>query len=344
MAIEVMKFDHEHAADEEYDAYNVCSNQIRRERLPDDPPIPLEETIQRFQNIPDMVDATFWVAKSADEADVVAFGGLYLPLEDNLHMAQFDVNVLPAYRRQGIGKSLMAEIVAVAQEKNRRLMIAGAMAKVPAGAAFLSEIGAEKGLETHTNQLTLADLDREIIGQWIEKAEERGHDFEIGLWEGRYPEEALDTVVELEDLLNQQPFGDLEVEDFASSPEIIQQQEDSFFARGYDRRTLYVREKATGKYAGYTEIFWHANRPDVINQGMTGVFPDFRNKGLGRWLKAEMMNMILTKHAQAKFVRTQNADSNAPMLKINVEMGFKPYIAESLWQGDTEKVAEYLAR
>ena len=34
---------------------------------------------------------------------------------------------------------------------------------------------------------------------------------------------------------------------------------------------------------------------------------------------------------------------NAPMLKINDELGFKPYIAEAIWQVDTEKVAEYVS-
>jgi len=60
-------------------------------------------------------------------------------------------------------------------------------------------------------------------------------------------------------------------------------------------------------------------------------------------LKAEMLDRVLTKQPQAKFVRTQNADMNAPMMKINNEIGFKPYIAEAVWQVETEKIAKYLA-
>jgi hypothetical protein len=38
----------------------------------------------------------------------------------------------------------------------------------------------------------------------------------------------------------------------------------------------------------------------------------------------------------------ENADSNEPMLKINYELGFNPYISECIWQVETEKVLGYL--
>jgi hypothetical protein len=40
-------------------------------------------------------------------------------------------------------------------------------------------------------------------------------------------------------------------------------------------------------------------------------------------------------------IRTGKANSNAPMLKINNELGFKPYMSQVIWQVETEKVAEY---
>jgi GNAT superfamily N-acetyltransferase len=150
--------------------------------------------------------------------------------------------------------------------------------------------------------------------------------------------------VELHSLLNQQPTGDLDVEDFTHSEDHIRQTENTIFARGNERWTLFAREAESGRFAGYTEVLWNPNRPEIISQGMTGVFPEFRNRGLGRWLKAAMLDRILAERPQAKFVRTGNADMNAPMLKINDELGFKPYIAEAIWQVETERVAEYLSR
>jgi GNAT superfamily N-acetyltransferase len=71
--------------------------------------------------------------------------------------------------------------------------------------------------------------------------------------------------------------------------------------------------------------------------------PEYRNHGLGRWLKAAMLAKVLHERPQVQFVRTGNANSNAPMLKINAALGFKPYLAQSIWQVETERVAAYLA-
>ncbi len=42
-------------------------------------------------------------------------------------------------------------------------------------------------------------------------------------------------------------------------------------------------------------------------------------------------------------IDTYNAGSNAPMLSINVEMGFKPVRIETVWQGDLALLRERLS-
>jgi GNAT superfamily N-acetyltransferase len=344
MPIGIRYWDLRNATDDEVAAFNRCSNQMRAERLPDDPPIPVEETLQTLRNLPDFIQLAVWTASSPERGEMVAYGLAQYSLEDNLHMAQFAISVLHEFRRRGLGRELLSRIVQVAGEQNRRLLITDTTDRIPAGEAFMRRIGAERGLETHTNQLAIADLDRDLLRQWQERAKDRAAGFELGLWEGRYPEEEIDAIVQLHGLLNQQPFGDLEIEDFTYSAEHLRQTEASIFARGNERWTLYVREVESGQFAGYTEVLWNPNRPAIIDQGMTGVFPEYRNRGLGRWLKAAMLDKILTERPQAKFVRTGNADMNAPMMKINSELGFKPYIAEIVWQVETGKVEEYLSQ
>ncbi len=331
------------ASDEEYYALNKIINTVRYERQPDDPPIPLEETTNQLKNLPSFVDLKMWCVWNEDLSEMIAQGNVGLMrTEENKHLAQFDIIVHPNYRRRGIGKHLLSFITEAALADHRRLLLTDTNDRIPAGEAFMHRLAAQRGLEGHVNQLKMVDLDRTLIQQWLDNGQKNTAEFELGFWEGNYPQEQLQEIVELLDLTNQQPFGDLAVEEMHITPDQLIEMQKMDAARGNQRCTFYVVEKATGKFAGYTETVWNANRPEILRQDMTGVFPQYRGKGLGRWLKAAMLDRQLKLHPEIKFVRTTNADTNAAMLRINNELGFKPYMTSILWQMEIAKVQEYL--
>lgn len=331
----------------EYAALTAHINALRQERLPDDPPIPLAESIANLQSTPPFVDLHawgIWQAQPEPEPAVMAARGYVaiLRMEGNQHLAQFEITVLPAYRRQGLGRQLLQQVATVAQQEQRRMLLTNSTDRIPAGAAFLMRMGAVKGLETHTNQLRLAELDQTLLTRWLAKGAENSTDFELGFWDGAYPEEQLAAVVELLEVVNQQPRGTLDIEDTHITPAELRQIEKNLFARGSQRWTYYLTDRATGKFAGFTETVWNPNRPELLQQEMTGVFPQYRNRGLGLWLKAAMLAKVLQDRPTVKYIRTGNADSNAAMLKINTALGFKPYTAEALWQVETQTALAYL--
>lgn len=331
------------ATQAEYAAINRHLNRMRRERLPDDQPSPVEDTIQQFQSLPDFVDFKVWIAWDAGNTEIIAQGNVsFLDMDENRHLAQFDITVLPEYRRQGYGRQLLRRIAAAAQANGRRLLMTDTNDRIPGGEAFMRRLGAQAGLVGHVNQLRLADLDRDLLARWLAQRQALSDEFELGLWDGAYPETEMEGILELVKLTNQQPLGDLEINDLNLNADQIRQMEAGFFARGLQRWTFYVRQRATGKYAGYTETIWNPHNPQVLRQEMTGVFPEFRNHGLGRWLKAAMLDKVIQDHPEVKYVRTQNADTNAAMLKINTELGFQPYMASTLWQVELERVLDYL--
>jgi len=331
------------ASSKEYAAFNKIINVVRKERQPDDPPIPLEETTNQLKNLPSFVDLKMWCVWTEDHSEMIAQGNVGLMhTDENKHLAQFDIIVHPDYRCQGLGKQLLRLITEAALADHRRLLLTDTNNRIPAGEAFMQRLAAQRGLEGHVNQLKMVDLDRKLIQEWLEQGQKNAAEFELGFWEGNYPQEQLQEIVKLLDLTNQQPFGDLEVEEMHITPEQLIEMEKMDKARGNQRCTFYVLEKASQKFAGYTETVWNPNRPEILRQDMTGVFPQYRGKGLGRWLKAAMLDRMLNLHPEIKFVRTTNADTNAAMLRINNELGFKPYMTSILWQMEITKVQEYL--
>lgn len=329
------------ASDSEYAALNIFMNEIRAERLPDDPPVPLEEEVQRWRTIPSFIDLPLWIA--AGEAGIEGYGSATIfRTGDNPHMVDFTIAVRKAGRRRGIGTQLLQRIAEVTQREGRHLLITSTQSTVPAADGFLHRIGARVGLESHTNQLDLHDLDRTLLAQWQARATERAGDFELLIWTGEYPEEHLEQFASVLEAMNRAPRGSLEVRDFHVTPEQLREWSRASRERGQERWTMVARERSTGRFAGFTEVFWHPNRPAILSQEGTGVLPEFQNRGLGRWLKAAMLDKVLRERPTVTKVRTGNADSNAPMLNINYQLGFRPYISHYVWQVELAQVLAYL--
>lgn len=342
MTNEIQKLDLKSLTDADFVAINALNNTMRAERLPDDPPVPLAETRARLAHIPDFVDIHSWVAREDDA--LIGRGNLVLlNMDTNQHLAQVEIEVHPEHRHNGLGQTFLQLIAEKALEHKRTLLITDTSSCVPSGVSFLEQCGFTRGLETRVSQLDLRELDPKLLEDWIARAEERASGFELGFWDGAYPEDELPAIAELMNVMNTAPRGELEMEDFHFTPQMLRQLEENTFGPGGKRLTAYARERATNRFAGFTEITYHPNRPQILNQGGTGVFPDFRNLGLGRWIKAATLQRVLKTLPEARFVRTGNATTNAAMLGINVALGFKPYFTHTDWQADTVRVLERLA-
>ncbi len=314
-------------------------NAERHERVPDDPAIPLEENLANWRNIPKHESVLSFVY--SDTSRIVAYGDVGFELEgENMHLCGSSISVLPKFRRQGLGKKLLEQVLNLAKRENRRIIIFTTNERIPAGVAFAKKIGAKRGIDNHTNRLLLEELDREMLGRWIQEAPVE--EFELGFYTNEFPESELEAICELFDVMNTAPKGELEINDEKLTVEKFLDWEKQGKATGTQRWMAFVRERSTGHYAGFTETGWNPNRPHILGQWGTGVDPVYRGKGLGKWLKAAMLEKAIQERPELTQVRTGNADSNGPMLKINHAMGFKPFIANTDWQLEVDATLERL--
>ena len=143
--------------------------------------------------------------------------------------------------------------------------------------------------------------------------------------------------------MNTMPHDDLDVEDQVRDADWVAQREQQQAQSPGDRWTIFARERATQRLVGYTQVFFYEDWPGHVDQGDTGVHPGHRGHGLGRWLKAAMIDRIFREKPESFRIRTHNAFSNAPMLAINNELGFVVTAKQTVWEADVEEVLRRVA-
>jgi mycothiol synthase len=316
-------------------------NRMRLETQPDDPAIPPEELIAQVKHLPPILHLHFWHVPTGSSLEASAQAQMF-DMDTNGHVAEINIQIEPHLRRRGHGATLLRHVALHARAAGRTLLLASSNDRAPAGAPFLERFGFKPGLANHVNQLVVADLDPNLMRSWVQQAAERAANYELFTLHGAYPEERLEDIVAIQEVMNTAPRGDLKVEDTHVTPEMVRQMEAMMLARGGTRAATFAQHRQSGKLVGYSELTWVTTRPEIVSQQGTGVHPEHRGSGLGRALKAANALAMLEQNPAAKFIRTGNADENAPMLKINHAMGFKPYYAATQWQAEVSEVLERL--
>ena len=313
-------------------------HQYRRVRLaesrPDDPlrPDAIEELGLKRE---DPFDLVFRYEVAEDEVMLSWFSGSTArpgtpAYDSNKHLFWADLYVRRDFRRQRIGSSWMPVLLELMDEHGCTLV--GISTEEDSGHAFLRWLGAEAKLVGAENRLKLADVDWSMAQRWADEGPRRSPQTALEFYEGRLPEEMLeDFAPQLTSLLRNIPFEDLDIGEILVTPDHMR----DWYARmdlgGELQYTLLTREP-NGVISAMTDTTWAPYRPTILSQRFTGVRTDARGRGLGKWIKAEMLIRLRQIHPEIEWAVTENAGSNAPMLGINKKLGFKQYRVETEYQ------------
>lgn len=311
------------------------------ELAPDgDPPVPYEQRLVDWRNTFESEAVPRWVLW--DGPKVVATAGAYLDLEQNLENAFGVVYVHPDHRGSNRGRVIATPMFDGVQADNRS-RIAIEINQGRPEEVIAIRAGMKPAYTAKRSRLSLPELDWSLMDTWVGRSEERASEYELLFFPGPIDEAYLEAFCELTLVMNTAPRDDYEEEDEIITPEIWRDVEVKEKARKREILTYVARHKPTGALAGFTTVFCHLLQPDQVWQGDTGVDPAHRNRGLGRWLKAAMALKLREAYPEAVRIDTYNAGSNAPMLSINIEMGFRPVMIETVWQGNLATLRERLS-
>jgi GNAT superfamily N-acetyltransferase len=285
-----------------------------------------------------------WVAWNEDRTAMLGVVLLGLGFtETNRDKAAIGVYVRPEERGKGLAKALLQPAVARALEEGRVLLDAGGPSDSVA-TSFCEAMGAELKITERKSRMVLADVDRSMLEEWVVRSKERAEGYSLLAWDGPVPDEYLERFVNLTMVMNTAPRDDLEMEDWIHTPERHREGEQRGLRNGTTWWTLVARHDATDELVGYTELYFPGYSDEVAWQEATATDPAHRDKGLGRLLKATNALRLMDEKPSVRYVDTWNAYSNAPMLGINIAMGFEVVKSVSEYQIRTEALRDRLSR
>jgi mycothiol synthase len=324
--------------------YHVLRREQHNELHPDDPLDP-DEVVEARMKKPSPYDRPEYFEMSRDGEMVSWFAAeTVTPINPeyatNKHLIWVDIYVRVEERRKRIAASWLRVLDELMADHGSA--VAGLSTHQESGHGFLKWLGAAAKLTDIESRLTFADVDMDMMRSWVEEGARRSPQTRLEIYDGRLPEAMLaEFAARRSELLNTIPFEDLDIGDIVVTPEKILDYYDRAEATGEVPHEVLTREP-DGTISGMTDIAAYTHRPTMLEQQFTGVRPDARGRGLGKWIKAAMLLHVRELYPQAEYIVTDNAHSNGPMLKINRAMGFKAYREATEYQVSRDQIQSRL--
>lgn len=337
MAVEISQINTETAPEsllQELAEYYVV---VEAEDLPGDPPTPYEVRIADWRNVLPHYPVRRWAMR--EDGEIVAVAVTALDMEQNLENGFGRVHVHPDHRGRGFARKIATPMFDHLEESGRTRFDTWVKKDHPAE-DLTAALGLKPVYGEKRSRLSIADLDMDLMSHWITRSQERAGDYELRYHPSPLPDYLVEDFCDLAYIMNTAPREEFDVEDEVLTPKMWRDLEKSVLEARCQLHNLIAVHKPSGAFAGYTQIKTQDLQPDLAWQWDTGVHPDHRNRGLGRWLKADLICRIVDGYPEVIRVDTFNAGSNAAMLNINAQMGFVPIHLNNAWQGDLAMVRE----
>lgn len=247
---------------------------------------------------------------------VVGAVDLGLSLQDNTHLADLEVSVLPGHRRRGVGRALHVEATRLRRAAGRT-SACGEVYAVPGvdspGVAFATALGYRS---MHVEDHLLLPLPATPPA-----VDPVGYD--IVTWRDRCPEEYVEAYCAMRTRMNHDvPVGDLDHEPVDMTVDRLRVGEERT-ARSYASVVAAARRREDGVLCGYS-LTYLALGTDRALQDDTLVMPAHRGRHLGAALKAATLAVVQAEHPERIAIHTWTDPDNLPMYRTNTDFGYRP--------------------
>ncbi|MGW1105731.1 GNAT family N-acetyltransferase [Streptomyces sp. NPDC002540] len=272
---------------------------------------------------PDRGLSSHRLAWLASDTDGIPVGSAFLRLFTRAgqeHLAELDLHVHPAERRNRTGSRLLEAAVAAARQDGRRCVITQAEAG-SAGDRFLTARGFRRVMTLTLTRLPLAEAD---ITALAEITEQPHPGYRLASWEGTVPDGLAETFVASRRAMDDMPMGSTDFGTVTWDLAQVRAAAAVIEKRGDLLHTVVAIDESDGSIAGFTELVVPGDGKGDGQHYGTGVLPEHRGHGLGRWMKAASIRQAHERHPDLGGLLTDTADNNPYMRHINDALGYAP--------------------
>jgi GNAT superfamily N-acetyltransferase len=261
-----------------------------------------------------------WLASNEAEIPV---GSAFLRLFDAAgqeHLAELNLNVHPAERRQQVGTRLLEAAVTEARAQGRRSIITQAAAHSP-GDEFAAARGFRRVLTLIYSRLALDTADHDALASTAERPHPG---YRIEQWTGSVPDALAATFVASRRAMDDMPMGATDFGTVTWNLDGVRAAAQAVAKRGDLLYTVAAIDDRDGTVAGFSELVIPGSGKGDGQHYSTGVLPEHRGHGLGGWMKAVAILQVRRRHPDLAGLLTDTANTNAPMMRINEMLGYRP--------------------
>jgi GNAT superfamily N-acetyltransferase len=244
-------------------------------------------------------------------------GGVIHHMPEQFHPDRYamDVMVPPAERRGGVGAALYDRLLAELRDRGAAVVRGQAKESMPEGLAFAAKRGFVEIQRAWESRLDVAAFDAAPFAGAAERVAAQGIVMTTLAAERARDPEALRKAYELHLVVNRDvpevdPVTDVPFEHFLGH----EVEGPGALPDGY------LLALDGDSYVAESALYATEEDPDVLYQGLTGVIPAYRGRGIAMALK--LLTVAYAREHGKREIRTWNNTRNRPMLRINEAMGF----------------------
>lgn len=285
------------------------------------------------------------------DGEIVGRGLFETTSDSDSPTAWLTIDVLPEFRRRGIGSALYEHLLQVAE--GRTVLQAyvlygpdvaaspipsptgfGAVPSTDPGSAFLTHRGFALGQVERFSRLPLP---ADVTGLLAPAKDAAGPDYDVVAWAGATPDEYLADVAALRTrMATDAPWAGIEPDMTAWDAERLREYEALDATGGRTLMTAAAIHLPSGRVVGMTQHSVPPERSRAVSQYDTLVHSDHRGHRLGMWLKAANLAQLEKVAPGHPSVSTYNAEENRHMLAVNEALGFVAVGYEGAWRKDLQ--------